>query len=456
MTITKALPRSIGLAQLPAHIWFAAGAILAGLLAVAFWIWTLTPHAYTLRFGVREELGFRSDTSSVFRDEAAKFGLVIVSSPSDGSGADSLHRIASGELDVAVVLADSVIDDPNVCQVAFLRGEPLQLFVKPGLAVGGIGELKGRRLNLGPQTGETHPIAEKVLKHMGLKPGVDYQEENYTARELLELPPERFPDAVFTSAPLPWDGGQQFVKQYGLRLAEIPFGEALALRNPAVEDLSIPIHTYGFTPPVPDRPIHTVATHRLLIANRNVPEKAIQRLLQVIYESDFARRAAKPPVDLATATRVRRYPLHPGVVDYLHRNDPLVDRDLVERVTDLRSFIVSSASAAILLWSWYRRRRSERLDRYFDEISRWEIEAWRAACDGRLDDSGRQSLLTRLMELKMAVLQKQRTGDLSGDGQLAGFFARIEDAHRSLEVMATVKGPGGSQIRSTASSRNAA
>ena len=155
----------------------------------------------------------------------------------------------------------------------------------------------------------------------------------------------------------------------------------------------------------------------------------------MIYESDFSHRAGKPPVDLATSNRARRYPLHPGVIDYLRRNDPLVDRQLLDRLSDLKSFLLSGVSSLVLLWTWLRRRNTERLDDYFHEVSQWEIEAWQAAQSGRLDADRCQALLARLMEMKITVLEKQREGVLAVETQLAALLARFEDARRSLEAM---------------------
>ncbi len=225
------------------------------------------------------------------------------------------------------------------------------------------------------------------------------------------------------------------VEKFDLRLVEVPLGDVLSIRSRAVEDVCIPAYTYGVAPAVPEKPIHTVAANSLVLANARTAKAAIVQWLRVLYESDFSRRVGKAPADPAALERGQEYPLHPGAVEYLHRNDPWFNRQLLDQVGNLRNFLVSAASALILIWTWYRRRCVERFDQYLRTISAWEIEAWKTCRRGNLDEAERQNFLTQLMELEIEALEKHRSGLLTDEQQLATFLSRVEHARQLLANM---------------------
>ena len=72
------------------------------------------------------------------------------------------------------------------------------------------------------------------------------------------------------------------------------------LRKPAIEEVTVPASTYGAHPAVPHKPLHTVGSRGVVIANGAVSAVAIRRLLEVLYESDFARRVGVPPLAPST------------------------------------------------------------------------------------------------------------------------------------------------------------
>src|SRR4029079_5291924 len=138
-------------------------------------------------------------------------------------------------------------------------------------------------------------VAHETLAFFGMTSGTDYVDLDYSYEQLLSLPPEKMPDGIFAVTALPWkELGDALVKQYGYRLMPLPFGEAMSLRNRTLRDMVIPAFSYSVEPPVPDAPLHTVSARLLLIANRQVPAAAIERLLQIMYESDFATHAELP------------------------------------------------------------------------------------------------------------------------------------------------------------------
>ena len=243
------------------------------------------------------------------------------------------------------------------------------------------------------------------------------------------------PEAIFAVSPLPWNLGVPLVKQRGYQLMPLPFGEAMALRDGALHDMVIPAYSYSVMPAVPPDPLHTVATRLLVVAHSETPEAAVLKLMESIFESDFARLADLPPLNAKQSGDLREYPLHAAAETYLHRNEPLVTGEIIESLENARSFLVSAGIAAFLLWRWYARRRLIGFEEYLDSISELEAEAVKLDQAGQLNFAELRRLRQRLTELKSEALEKYAEGKLSGEEQLSSFLSHVSDVRNCLESL---------------------
>jgi hypothetical protein len=178
----------------------------------------------------------------------------------------------------------------------------------------------------------------------------------------------------------------------------------------------------------------------VLIAHADVSKTAIRRLLEVLYESDFARRVGMQPLDAKLLQRSGEYPTHAGTVAYLRRHDPLVNKDLVERLKSLRGMIVSAASALILAWQWFRRRRNEGADDYLRVCNKLELGALRSASRGEFGEADLHALLAQLAALKIDVLEKHEEGAFTAEQPFADLLSRIERLQQSLPSLVLAPG----------------
>jgi hypothetical protein len=313
-----------------------------------------------------------------------------------------------------------------------------------------VAALKGKRLNLGSVGSGARIIAGEVLKFIGMRPDVDYHDLTYSYPELMALPPTEMPDGVFALSPLPSPLGERLVQQYGYRLLELPFGAAMNLRKPAIEDVVVPAHTYGASPSVPARPTHTVGTRAVVIANAAVSKVAVRRLLEVLYESDFARRAGIPPLNDSLILRSAEYPNHAGTMAYLHRHDPWINKDFIDNVMNLRGLGVSVTSAVILIWQWLRRRKGSGLNDYLRMCTKIEIEAARAALRNEFNEEQLTADLRQLAELKVDALEKHLSGSFPGDQQFGLLLSRIESLQQALPTLVTSDRQPGVTLRKAA------
>ena len=317
--------------------------------------------------------------------------------------------------------------------------ETLHLFVKPEIYEQGLAGLRGHSIFMGPPGTGVRCVAEEILKFIGLTGGKDFVVDSRGYDELMKSP-NAMPDAIFSLSPLPSPLGEKLARQFGYQLLELPMGEALSLRNPCLEDILIPADTYGASPAVPPKPIHSIGVRGVLIAHRAVPSLAVERLLEVFYESDFARRANIKKLDPALLQRSGDYPAHRGTVAYMHRADPWPVQKLLTKLQGFIGSVVSVLSAILLAWQWIRRKKVE-VGPYQQECTHLDLDAQRAACQGEFGEAELSACLTQLARLKAEVLEQHHQQFLSGDKQVVDTVTRIEGLQKLLPSLVRSKVP---------------
>ena len=285
------------------------------------------------------------------------------------------------------------------------------------------------RFTSGPPGTTTRCVAETVLKFMGFAEGKDYVVDARSVGDLLKSP--AMPDAVFNLAPLPSPLGNRLARQSGYQLLELPMGEALTLEKPAFEDIQIPANLYGADPAVPAKTIHSIGVRGVLIAHSDVPSPAVERLLEVLYDSDFAYRANVAKLDPALLKRSGDYPFHRGTRAYMHRDDPFQMKALMTKLQGLIGSTVSVLSAILLAWQWIRRKKVD-VGFYQQECTHLDLDAQRAAYAGEFGDAELSACLTQLSRLKAEVLEQYHQQFLAGDKQVVELVSRIEGLQNLL------------------------
>ena len=411
-------------------------AAIAALCLVAtclFWYVDHRPRRSAITITAGDMLGHRHDLAVLLREEAARHGLQINLQTTAGSQ-EALLLVSNGTLDAALVQGNLGLEHENLVEVAALHSEPLHLFVKPDLVQGGVSALKGKRLNLSTPESGTRKVALETLQFMGLKP-TEYHAEARSYEELARLPEAELPDGIFAVSALPWNMGADLIHRHGYRLMELPFGDALSLQDVSLHDMLIPAYTYSVVPPVPEQPLHTVGTRLMIVANRKTSDNAVRLLLEILFESNYTRRANLPRLEPGDIEAVREFPLHPGTVQYLHRNEPLVTGEVIESVENLRSFLVSAALAGFLVWRWQVRRRMIGFETYIDGVTEIELEALDLERSGMVDAADLLRLRRLLTELKTEALEKHAEGVLKGEEQMISFLAHVTDVRSYLESL---------------------
>lgn len=408
-------------------------ATLAALLATGVLLYRgATRPTLRLRISGGDAVSHRHELALRLQRVAAARKLILDVKATGGSE-EALQQVNAATLDIAMIQG-GLTPLPNVRQIATLVDEPVHLLVRPELVDGGLDGLRGLRINLGPMARGTRVMAIKVLSAAGLQPG-DYRDEALTYRELLDQSAEAMPDAVFIVSALPSPAVERLVKDRGYRLMPLPLGDALEVRDRAVHGGTIPRFTYSYSPPVPDGPLPTPATRMLIVARTGVTNQAITRLLETVFETDFALAAELPTLQADSVLSRHEFPLHDGALQYLNRNQPVIDGQFIEGLENLRSFIVSGLLALFLVWQWWTRRQAVGFERYLDDVSRLEKTVLTIPVES-LTLTRLRAAHDELTRIKTEALEQFCAGKLPRDDHLQSFLLHVADVRRCLVELA--------------------
>jgi TRAP transporter TAXI family solute receptor len=414
--------------------------ILAVLIALALALSTFflirgrSQASYRLRVTAGDALGHRHALATILAIEAGQRHLTLELIPTSGSS-EALAQVADGRLDVALVQGGLQLHD-EIRQVAVLIPEPLHILVRPNLFEPGVAGLRGKRLNLGKAGSGTRRLALETLVRAGLQQE-DFIDTDHSYTEFRDMSPDLLPDALFHVSSLPDPVAEWMIGERGYKLLPVPFAEAMAIRNRSLQEFVIPAYTYGVDPPIPAQPVPTVAPWMSIVARRDVPDRAIIRLLESVFDGDFSLHAQLQGLVVEQVVRRREFTLHPGTTTYLNRNQPVITGDFIEGVENLRSFIVSGLVALFLAWRWYRNRASVSFERYFDQVTRIEQDILESGAANELNADNSRQIEQRLSRIKGEALEQFSSGRLKGDELLSSFLMHVSDVRNCLRSRAT-------------------
>ncbi len=410
--------------------------VLAAIAALAFAAVSLflarREDRIAIRLAAGDARGRRAEIAEALADEARNHGLDVTIVPSEGSE-DSREMVERREVDVALVQGGLDGND-DVREVAPLVLEVLHLLVRGDSNVWALEDLRGQRVMLAPPGSGTRRLSLALTELAGLHPGHDYTEVAMTYADLDEASASELPDAIFHISTLPSPNARRLLIGRGYRLVPLPFGEAMSLRDVAVTAGAIPAYAYDAAPATPREDVPTLATRMIAIASRSTRAEAVRRLLEALESERFLRRANLPRPDPALFLQPE-FPLHPGTIGWMHRDDPLFTSDDVQGIESLRSFIVSLIVAFVLLYRWWRTRRLHGLDTYLADAARIDRDAMLVEDAASLDLPRMLSLRSELGRVKTSALAAFSRGEIHSEELLSSFLVHCADVRQHLDRM---------------------
>jgi len=398
-----------------------------------------------------------ADTSRdlVARGLAARLSAAGVPTQVVPVTADELSPVDRREIDIALVSsALRTTAYPRVREVAPLHVEALHVLVKEGSAdaVGAtLAGLRGRRVDIGPVDSAGAALSRAVLAFSGLDRAdvvVEQLEIGELERRLDAGEGDALPDAVFHLATVPSRIALRLIREAGYRLVPLPFADAFRLRTLLAQaeagplagselDLGdvgkteIPPFTYRSDPPSPAEPLPTLGATLLLLAHEDVPEQAVERILETVYGSPFAR-IAHPPLErraLAARPLLRR---HPGTSAFLARDEPFLSAHDVDELNNTFGVAGALLGGVLFLGQGLRQARASRRDRLFAghmlRVAGIEQRLVALELSSELDLEGLMALQRELLEIKREALDRFARGELGDHRALSELLAPVDVA----------------------------
>ncbi|MGB0521665.1 MAG: TAXI family TRAP transporter solute-binding subunit [Flammeovirgaceae bacterium] len=292
----------------------------------------------------------------------------------------NIHLLADFEVDFALAqgntkIKGSSLDDfksnHHIKTVSPLYPEILFIIYPDSIQETSLTSLiRGRKIGLGPKDGGTASFMHKLLKHYGLAPN-EYTPV-YTSYEQNVISPEIEISCALT--------GYNNARIYDMLVHQghniFSLGDPnLAFKGSSVDGFCLingparpfilPKFTYMNQPM---EPILTVAVDAMLFTHEDVDKYTVYHLTESLFENK-QYLANKNPLLVNMREHFDlndlNYPLHEGARMYFERNKP----SFIERYSKLiGSALVAIATGLPMLFSWYQRRKKDRIDRFYKSL----------------------------------------------------------------------------------------
>lgn len=371
-------------------------------------VYALVPRHYTLSISGGDIVSNRHYLARILQNESPKKGVTLVVEPREGT-LSVLQGVSEGKIDLALIQGGLDTVFPHVEHVATVGTEMVHLLVKRGIR--GMNDLRGKSVNLGPKDSGEREVGVTITQFAGYTENVDYVETNFTAEQLLALPRERMPDAIFVISSVPSYLAEQLVRDRGYDVAEIPFPEALALRHGWAADGRILSYTYDLAPPVPAQTIQTVAVNLHLVANDKVNPAAIEKVLEVLYSPSVAN-TLRQPIDESKIAVSSGYPVSAGMTAYVNRNQSVFSLEMWNKLAGMFGLVMSFGGMGIVVLKWFRGPAPEptyhddELRQWLAEVATIEKSAFAMEAAGEVDASELKGMRDKLAGLRTAILER--------------------------------------------------
>ena len=186
---------------------------------------------------------------------------------------------------------------PELRAVASLFPEAVHLVVGAKSGITGVADLKGKRVELGPDGSGTRANALAILNVNGIAVETLAAAGRAPLAEAAQALADGKVDALFATIHAPARELQRLAARTPVSL--VPIGPSRELLDAGLAPLTLPAATYhGQAAPVP-----TLAATALLVTRENVPAKAVDAMLSLLFDARAGDDAAAVRAHRAVAPR---------------------------------------------------------------------------------------------------------------------------------------------------------
>lgn len=331
----------------------------------------------------------------------AKDDIRIALQPSLGSQ-DNLQRLIEGQVDIAFVQSGSTgvaqAEEAGLVSLGSLFTEPVWLFLRDRAHISQLTQLRGLRINLGPQGTGVPKLFGQVL---GVN-GVELSELKVSALEntpaTMALLAGTIDGLVFSSAPeAPLI--QMLLQTPGIRLFNFAQAEAYTRRLPFLSHVVLPRGIVDLGRDIPAQDYHLIAPTATLVARDTLhpalTELFVQAASGIHGGTGWFQQQGQFP-----SPRYTEIPVAPAAAKFYRDGPPLLQRymrfwvaNLFERmgviVVALAALIIPLSKIVPPLYVWRIRSR----------VYRWygQLRAVEQALDG-VEEGARAALCEKLLK----------------------------------------------------------
>jgi TRAP transporter TAXI family solute receptor len=398
------------------------------------------PRQVTLATG--QENSAYEEFAKKYAAALAKDSIKVTTIRSLGSQ-DNLQRLNEGKVDVAFVQSGSTNEAEaqrkGLVSLGSLFTEPVWLFMRDASKVTQLNQLKGLKINLGPEGTGTPKLFRQVLALNGVEPGdlsIGALENTPATVELLE---GRIDGLVFSSGP---DAllVQMLLQTPGITLFNFDQAEAYARRLPFLSHVVLPRGIVDLGRDLPPQDYHLIAPTATLVARANLHPALTELFVQAATEIHggagwFQQQGQFP------SARYTEIPVAREAAKYYKDGPPLLQRYMPFWVANLfdRLWVVVVALAALIipfskvvppLYVW---RIKSRVYRWYGQLR--AVEQALDEADGPRRQQVCAELLARLDEIEGRV--NRMSIPLAFADNLYGLRSHINFVRQRVRTMMT-------------------
>jgi len=391
--------------------------MVAAAVLLAYW-WVDPAPPRSLRLATGQENSAYETFGKQYASLMARDDIKVTLQPTLGSQ-DNLQRLLAGEADVAFVQSGSTDGDTmnaedgeaaerrDLISLGSLFTEPVWLFLREEARVTKLTDLRGKRINLGPEGTGVPRLLRQVLDANGIEPKDLQIGDLANTPATVELLAGRIDGLVFSSAPeAPLI--QMLLQTPGIRLFDFAQAEAYTRRLPFLTHVVLPRGIVDLGRNIPAQDYHLIAPTATLVAREEIHPALVGLLVKAATQIHggagwFQQQGQFP------SPKYTEIPVAQEAARYYRDGPPFMQRYLSFWLANLaeRLWIVVVALTALLIplskivppiYVW---RVRSRVYRWYGELRAIE----QALEDGGPDpaDTVRKDLLRRLDGLEDRV-----------------------------------------------------
>jgi len=316
-----------------------------------------------------------------------------------------------------------------------LYAEPVYVIVRKGREIASAKDLMGRRVALGPVGSGMRASATTLLRHCGIGPESLVDHTRYFA----ELSSDSSLDAAIATSGMLSPDLHALMHDGEFELLPLVNARALSIHHPYFMPVTIPRGLFRPEPPIPARPVETVATTAVLAVREDAPGVLVEAALRTVYE-DYLSIHGPSLMPAREAREWELLPIHGAARSY---HDPYQGvgllANLLEGLAGIKELLFAAGAGLYLLWRRRRRLAEERdlrhlqtqraaLETLMDETVR--IERAQMSC---ADADTLERFLDDVTVLKLKALGELSHKDLRGDRLFLIFLIQCANLIRKIQ-----------------------